>query len=239
MTALSLLKARLLDGTAIFTIPEAKQYIADVLAFRDIDTEERFHNRFFHEFWPLVTISEAIGMPSTRIVFTASGPGVDATLMLGGGAPPRMVELTAAIDGQQEALRMEHLKKYGHAPVTGRINATGTRNRKDRHIEYAEADWQSADQYNNELFQLMKCALLAKQQKARKRPHYQDAWLGIAIPNYPPTEYKKARLDPLCAGFLHDPGSFAPFSRVFIVSTIGDYVFDSARAKSRSAMDDG
>jgi hypothetical protein len=178
-------------------------------------------------------------MPNTRIVFTASGPGVDATLMSGASTPPRMVELTAAIDGQQEALRMEHLKKYGHAPVTGRIKATGIRNRKDRHIEHTEADWQCADQYNSELSDLMKRALLAKQQKARKRPHYQDAWLGIAIPNYPPTEYKKARLDPLCAGFLRDPAGFAPFSRVFIVSTVGDYVFDSARAKSQSTVEDG
>ena len=66
--------------------------------------------------------------------------------------------------------------------------------------------------------------------RTRRPSHYAGAWLGIAIPNYPPTEYKEKRFDPLFTEFLADASSYEPFSRVFVVSTVGDYIFDSFKA---------
>lgn len=64
------LKAKLLAPEVVFSMAEAKRYIEEVQSFATIDTREPFHKRFFHEFWPLVTIAETVGSPHTRIVFT-------------------------------------------------------------------------------------------------------------------------------------------------------------------------
>lgn len=234
MNELGGLKAKLLEPRVEFSLPGARQYIENVLAFQDIDTRERFHKRFFFEFLPLVTIAESVASPNARIIFSGSGPNIDAELLLDHTLPPRRVEMTAAIDGHQEALRMEHLAIYGHVPITERMTATGIRHRKDRHIQETHAEWRSAEESDNALGERIRQALQAKQQMAVHRPHYLDAWLGVVVPDYPPTEYKKRRFDPLCAKLFIDPAVFAPFSRVFVVSTVGDYIFDTGPDRSQT-----
>jgi len=223
--SLQSLKARLLEGKAVFTIAEASQYIDDVLACGAIDTNDRFYRRFFYEFRPLVAIANAVGPPDIRIVFTASGERIDAIFDLGGNNAPRNVEMTTAVDGQREALMMEHLDVHGFAPVLGEIKATGTRAAGNRRIECADV---RAYKYPDEISSRMEAALSAKKQKALSNPHYRGAWLGIAIPDFPPAPFKKSRLDPVCSRLLASPEAFVPFSRVFVVSVVGDYLFDSA-----------
>lgn len=231
---LTSLKAKLFAPEAIFSIAEAKRYIEEVQSFAAIDTREPFHKRFFHEFWPLVTIAETVGSPDMRIIFTGSGAGADGCLEFGSNGPRQMVELTVAFDGYQEALRMEHLDLYGDAPATGRIVATGSRNR--RQIERSQIECEPTGQFDRELAERMKDALQAKRDKARARPHYQNAWLGIVIQDYPPTAYKKRRFDPLCIDLVSDQRGFAPFARVFVVSAVGDYIFDSQTALFHSSL---
>jgi hypothetical protein len=233
MTDNATLRAKILADAASFTIPEAKQYVADVLATRAADEDDRFHKLFFEEFWPLVTIAESIGDEQARMVFTGSGHGVDATLFLGLDRRSQMVELTAAIDGHQEALQDEHMKLYGSAPLTVKLTPTKNKNSKQRRIEETMADWLSADDYNNELLTRVKHVVAEKRERVTSRPHYRDAWLGVVIPNFPPKERKK-RFTPMFAHYLSDVTVYEPFSRVFIVSTVGDYLFDSSSLISAS-----
>jgi hypothetical protein len=46
--------------------------------------------------------------------------------------------------------------------------------------------------------------------------------------NWPPEEIKKEFYDPLGLRLLTSTADYAPFGRVFLASTAGDYVFDSA-----------
>lgn len=225
-TVLAELKAKLLGSDCRLSIAEACQFVRVGLAGEAIDTNDRFHHLFFNEFVPLVAIASGID-ECAEIIFSAAGHGVDATLLLGDDRRSQMVEMTAAVDGQQEALQMEHLERYGHAPVTTKILATGKRNTKDRHIAETDAEWASVDEHREETSRLIADALDKKKRKAVSRQHYNDAWLGIVVPNFPPRDYRRGRFDPLCVKLLSEPAAYAPFSRVFVVSTVGDYIFDS------------
>lgn len=225
MSDANALRARLFGKSEMFTIQEACQYIHDVVAVRATMGDKPFQKRFFEEFWPLVTIAKFAGSQDTRIEYPGPNEAIDATLIFGGIR--QMVELTAAIDGQQEALRDEHLKLYRRAPVTAKIKATGKRNTKDRVIEDTPAEVWSSEQQQIDALARMTEALLRKTAKASSRPLYRGAWLGIVIPNFPPTDHKSARYNGPSTCLLKEPTAHAPFSRVFVVSTVGDYIFDS------------
>lgn len=228
---LTKLKAQLLSGSWVCTISEAAKYSDKVLGFRNIDTRERFHNRFFHEFCPLLAIAVHTGNTNTRIAFTASNTGIDGHILFGPDQRQQDIELTAAIDGESDALRMELLQKCGHAPAFGKIDASGTRG-KGRVFGPNDNYGGLADEYDqNILLPLLRSALAAKQKKAATRPNYHEAWLGIVFDDYPLGDraMRKRRFDPVCKEFLGtDPRNYAPFGRVFCVGIQREYLFDSA-----------
>lgn len=232
MTEADTLRAKILAPAASFTIPEAKQYIEDVLTTGAADDDKLFHKRFFEEFWPLVTIAESLADVPERIEFTGSGGGVDAVI-LSGTDRSQMIEFTGAIDGHQEALQDEHLELYGSAPLTVKITATKSKNSKQRRIDETMPDWQSADDSNDELLSRVKNVVAEKCAKAASRHHYKGAWLGVVIPNFPPKNRKK-RFTPMFTEFLRNRTVYEPFTRVFVVSTVGDYLFDSESLRSSS-----
>lgn len=228
MASVADLEAQLLVDGCTFSLPQAQKYIADVLATCSTRTGTRFHKRFFYEFVPLVTIAGHLAEPSITIVFDGAGHDLDGRIVFADGRDDQRVELTAAIDGQNEALRMELLAERGHAPAVGPIEYTGAKARGDRKFGPNETIVRDASETARDRFSLVAKALGAKRAKASTRPNYRAAWLGIVIDNYPPTEFKKPRYDPLCAELLSDSTSYAPFNRVFVISNVGDYIFDSA-----------
>lgn len=222
------LEAQLLVNDCAFSLPQAQTYIADVLAARSNRTGTRFHKRFFYEFVPLVAIAQHIAEPGITIIFNGASHDLDGRIVFADGRDDQRVELTAAIDGQNEAVRMELLAERGHAPAVGPIEYTGTKARCDRKFGPNVTIWRDASETARDRFSLVAKALDAKRAKASTRLNYRAAWLGIVLDNYPPTRFKKPRYDPLCTELLSNPASYAPFDRVFIVSNVGDYIFDSA-----------
>lgn len=219
------LKRQLLTGSPSYTIAEAKKYVADVLACEREEADPTFEKRFFHEFIPLVTIAAHIDDTNCLISFAGSSDKIDGCLDF--GCAQQLVELTAAVDGHNDALRMELHKKRGWAPATGKIQATGSK--RDREFGANLISFRSSGTYNGELLRLMRTALEKKKERAPSRPDYHGAWLGIVIENYPPGAYQKKHcFDPLCVQLLSGPGGYAPFTRAFVVSAVGDYLFDSA-----------
>ncbi|MEK9138619.1 MAG: hypothetical protein AAB393_15965 [Bacteroidota bacterium] len=234
MSQTAILRARLLASATSFTMHEAKQYIDDVLKTGAADDDKRFHKRFSEEFWPLVTVADSLADTRILVEFAGSGSSIDATLVFDSDRLPQQIELTAAIDGHQEALQDEHMEIYGSAPLTVKIAATKNKNSKQQRIEETMPDWQSADDFNNELLSRVKSVVAEKCAKAVSRAYYKGAWLGVVIPNFPPKERKK-RFTPMFTDFLSNSSVYEPFSRVFVVSTVGDYFFDTESLRPSSS----
>ena len=115
----------------IFPIAEARRLIDGIYDNREIDTVEPFHNFFFYEVCPLLAIAEQLTNKPVSIMFMGSDSRFDGLLYLGPERTEQRVEMVSAIDGYNDALRMELLTRRGHAPAFQDIEANGTkRNRK-------------------------------------------------------------------------------------------------------------
>lgn len=223
------LKNKLLEPGREFTIAEAKEIVNCVYKHYCIDTQDRFHNAFFHEICPLLLIAEHVGGEATRIVFLGANSCLDGLLFLENGRKQK-VELTAAIDGQNEALRMELLAKRGDAPAFQKIQALGSK--KNRTFCKNETDGGRTDEYDHgTLLPLLENALALKIDKAKTSQHYAGAWLGVVFDDYVcplSRTKKKIRFDPICKRMLgNGPERYAPFSRVFIIGISRQYLIDS------------
>lgn len=225
------LRNELLKPDREFTITEARRVVNPIYGDNDnpIDTQDRFHNPFFHEICPLLSIAEHVGDEATRIVFTGPASRFDGLIILGDGRERQKVEMTTAIDGRNDALQMELLKKRGHAPGFRKIEATGTK--KNRKFGKNESEMINSEGYNQEtLLPLLENALLRKKEKAKQSPSYTGAWLGIVFDDWiePSIEKKPGRFDPICRQALADGTErYDPFSRVFFVGISRQYLFDS------------
>jgi len=231
------LRKELLNPNKRFAISQAEK-IVDQL--RDpsqkddrINFGDRFHNTFFYEICPLLSICKHIGNEESRIAFTGHTERFDGLIFLSGKPEPRKIEMVCAIDGYNDALQMELLKKQGHAPAFQKIQASGTKQKK-RKFHKKEALAICSDTYYREtLLPLMQRALEDKTAKAPNNPHYAGSWLGIVFDDWvqPIPERKKECFDPLCRQVLgDDPERHAPFSRVFFVGISREYLFDSCEA---------
>jgi hypothetical protein len=225
-------KDELLNYDRKFTIAEAKG-IVDYIYYRCcIDTQDRFHNIFFHEICPLLLIAEHVGGEATRIVFLGANARFDGLLLLERGSKQK-VELTAAIDGHHDALRMELLARRGYAPAFQKIQASGSK--RNRTFGPNETDAGRADEYDHgTLLPLLRNAIALKITKGETNQSYSGAWLGVVFDDWVcplgKTE-KKKRFDPLCRLLLGDSADrYAPFSRIFVVGISRQYLFDSCEA---------
>ena len=193
----------------------------------EIDIAERFHNFFFYEACPLVSIAEKLNGSIDGIAFTGQKERYDGLFLIDG--QPQKIECVAAIDGQNEALIMEHLQLYGRAPANLKIHGTGSKNKRkiDEHSAVAR---NREDYLENELRPLMEQALQSKIQKSQTNPDYCKAWLSIVFDDWlvPVEEKKKQNFDPLCEKILKtNPTGHQPFERVFFVGISRQYIFDS------------
>lgn len=230
---------RLLQSGQELNIEEAREVVNHLYEHCRIDTRDRFHNVFFHEVCPLLLIAEHVGDSMTRIVFTGGDTRFDGIIILEEYCTVQKVEFTAAIDGYQDALRMELLAARGHAPAFRKIRASGTKGHRTFH-EDGNADdafeWAQRDQ--EMLRVLFDKALKLKVEKARTNPNYDGAWLGIVFDDWimPPNDRKKGCFDPLCRRVLAAGArQYHPFSRVFFVGISRKYIFDSCRDRSAHA----
>lgn len=223
------LQEQLLTPGREFALAEALDIVDDIYDNCEIDTNCRFHNVFYHEICPLLSIAKHLGPEATKIAFTGAKSRIDGAILLGPDQRWQSVELTAAIDGHNDALVMELLAKRGNAPAFQKIEATGSKqNRRFGDNELKAIDRAQYDQ--EELLPRLKLALVQKIDKSRCNEHYASAWLGIVFDDWimPVNEKKKERFDPICRQLLgDDPAVYAPFSRVFCLGLSRMYLFDS------------
>ena len=238
------MKDKLIKPGIMFTISEAIRIVNHIYNHCCIDPKDRFHNTFFHEICPILSIAEHVDSGDTRMVFTGADAQFDGLLHLKPGGQQK-VEMTSAIDGQNDALQMELLDKQGYARAFVPIHASGTKKTRifGPNESYTSAstgdygwstdeDGGSTDRYDCEtLLPLLEQSLLRKIKKAKKNENYADGWLGIVFDDWVcplKKAEKKKRFDPLCRRLL-DGGrdQYAPFCRVFILGISRQYLFDS------------
>jgi hypothetical protein len=226
------LKNALLSPGKEFTTAQAKDIVNDICDHCQIDTNDRFHNTFFHEICPLLLIAEHVGGEETSMIFSGASSRFDGLIFFNKRRRQK-VELTAAIDGHHDALRMELLAERGYAPAFQKIQASGTR--RNRTFGPNETEGGCTDEYDHgTLLPLLGNALTRKVEKSRKNRFYFGAWLGAVFDDWIcplGKTKKKKRFDPLCRRLLSDGSDrYAPFSRVFIIGISRQYLFDSCEA---------
>ncbi|MBT3396429.1 MAG: hypothetical protein HN423_04535 [Alphaproteobacteria bacterium] len=134
-----------------------------------------------------------------------------------------------AIDGRNDALQMELMKKRGDAPGFQKIQSSGTK--KNRKFGANESRMVSSDNHDRTTFSLLEDALNLKLWKANTNENYRGAWLGIIFDDWfcPSVDRKKKRFDPICDRVLEGvAGGDGPFSRVFFIGVSRQYIFDSS-----------
>lgn len=223
------IKGKLIDTNGQFTLAEANELVSSIYDERFIiETKDRFHGQFFHEICPLLTFANQLGDEVTHIQFTGAHSRFDGILILKDGEK-QTVEMTAAIDGRNDALQMELLSKRRHAPAFQKIEATGTK--RNREFGKNELKTFKSDDYDRKtLLPLLNEAFYKKCSKANSNPGYSGAWLGIVFDDYIQSieDRKKLRFDPLCRTVLDTNAlHLCPFRRVFFVGVSRQYVYDS------------
>ena len=176
---------------------------------------------------PLVAIARFVGQKvASRISFTAIDEGVDGRFVSDSG-DERRVEMTAAINGMDEVLRMEMLEHRGEAPAFGAIRASGRKHKRvfDRNQSYGGR----VDKHDyGYILPLLRQRLRAKVAGAAKREAYRGAWLGIVFDDNAALQSKRqSRFDPLCEQLFTRGNGIAAFDRAFCVGITGTYIFDS------------
>jgi hypothetical protein len=162
------LKQRLRDPGHEFTIEEAREAVNQLYEHGRIDTRDVFHNTFFYEICPLFLIAEHVANRRTKIVFTGKNRRYDGEIIFGDQQRRQKVELTAAIDGHQEDLRMELLAKNGCAPAFQHIEASGGKKKRIFHDDKNVCGAIDLRKYEQETLRpLLERALMEK--KLRRR----------------------------------------------------------------------
>lgn len=194
-----------------------------------IATTDRFHNEFFYEICPLVEVARHLGADVTGIVFTGRRERFDGMILLDGRPEAQIVEVTAAIDGQNDALQMELIARDGHAPAFQRIEASGTK----RNREFGKnigSSYQVEDYMHKTLREFVYQAIQLKSNKAEGNAAYLGAWLLVVFDDWvcPVPERKIVEFDPFFRDICSElKCSRLPFDRLFFVGVSRTYIFDS------------
>lgn len=223
------LMKKLSEPSRRFTLSEAEDIVDEIYSAHCIDTQDRFHNTFFHEICPLLTIAKHVNGAATEFAFTGDTSDIDGVVFQEAMEEPQKVELTVAINGYNDALVMELRKKRGSAPTFQKIQATGKK--KNREFGENRLTMINRSEYlETELLPLLEAALTRKTRKSKTNKDYVGAWLGVVFDDgIAPSEADKRKcFDPICNNLLIDNSTlYAPFSRVFCVGISRRYVFDS------------
>jgi hypothetical protein len=223
------LKQRLRDPGREFTIEEAREAANQLYEHGRIDIRDPFHKTFFEEIFPLFLIAEYVANKMTKVAFKGKDHPYDGEIIFG-DQQPQKVELTAAIDGHQEDLRMELLEERKRAPAFQKIQYNGTRKRRAFSDNELEAICPKQYAWTT-LRCLLEKALRAKIERAPRNQHYNGAWLGIVFDDWLLTG-EKEHFNPVCESVLNCAGH-CPFVRMFFVGFSGKYLFDSDQLSDR------
>lgn len=181
-----------------------------------------FAKDLFEEIHPLAILTTRLFPEGDSVIvrpnLDAKSP-YDASIKI--GETNQLVEITFAIDGQAEQLRMEHLQKYKWSPGAAYVKASGPKH--NRVIPEAETVADTAMSHAGAALGLIESAMIGKSSKRYPEGH----WILVAYEDH------LARSDEAMqfvkASFLdlvreHFPNQ----SRLFLVGTSGRVFVDSA-----------
>lgn len=183
-----------------------------------IEPRDRFHNFFFYEVCPALKIVETEFGPESSLLFHEHSWPFDVSVWPDQDQPEIKMEMTAAIDGANEALRMELMCRRGHAPAIGKIDAQGTK--QNREFGRNEPPASLAKQNDRENMILVAEAIQRKVEKSNKNESYRGAWLGVTLDDWLCVLQGSIhnRFDVMVTEFLqHTPIHYPNFARVYLV----------------------
>ncbi len=102
-------------------------------------------------------------------------PGCDAILRCGDWSKEQIIEVTQAMDGHRENLRMRHLNEFGHAPAVGGIRFVRAKGKPK--VQQTELVARAGSDIRSEVRKLIHQAAMKKLQKL----YADDTWLLIVF----------------------------------------------------------
>jgi hypothetical protein len=208
-----------IDTHEFYSLNEAKRALenAPQLEYRDRD-----HNLYFYEMWPLVRIAEYINKSSndiSQLKFSDGKRNDDGIVVLNGRE--QEIQFVLSMNGQQERVRMEHLKKYGRAPAVQDMKWQGNKNNRD----LPEQDTNAFEA--NDILEKI-CSLIDDAVRGKIKSQYTGMWLGVVFEDYiPPLNEKTNQLYmKICERVIEKQVDQIKtiYSKVFFVGTSGNFI---------------
>jgi len=187
-------------------------------------TDTSAHKRFFYEIMPIYTLLERLFSDQRlfEIRFTAAEEecGYDAELHM--DKDIIKIECVRAVDGHNEGLQLEHMEKYGRAPASQDIIASGTKN--NREMDEQQAVCVNAEVTNNKIENLIIDAFQHKQ-----KDKYRGYWLIITFNDWMNLSFKRQKLlDSTFSNMLESNNlNHNIFERIIIIGDSQKFLWNS------------
>lgn len=180
------------------------------------------HNIYFYEMWPLIRVLEYLnptGNDFEKLRFSDGKRNDDGIILLNN--LKQEIQFVLAIDGQQENIRMEHMKKYSRAPAVQDMKWSGKK-------------WERVlPEQNTVAFErieiMKKLKALIKDAVQRKiKPQYCGMWLGVVYEDhlFPFSEKTTQNYTEICGCVMKTYRIQLKkiFKKVFFVGTSGNHI---------------
>lgn len=215
-----LLIETLLKQEVEYTLTAAQEMVAEILGHH-IEQNHRLHHSFFYEIRPLIKILEHIEGNST-ILFSSLREEHDGEVRFDNQMIK--VELTRAVDGENEALRMELLKLQGYVPAFQKIEASGRKRKRVFGKNELIARQTRCDSWYHDISDA-----LIKAYEGKKNKKYAGHWLGITFDDWElQIENEKHFFNIPCNQFWeHISSQEKIFERVFVIGDSTKFIWDS------------
>jgi hypothetical protein len=188
------------------------------------------HHFYFYEMWPLYKLAKNIYGDNTQTRIRFTGPlqePFDGIIQHTSLTTDQKVEFVNAIDGHEVSVRLEYAKKFGWVKGIGKMNFSGSKNKRafgnNQTLEMFEI---GGSEMNEEYSLLIDTAIKRKISK----PEYQGFWLGITIDDMKFSRLNE-RPEPIITiaeevidGTREEIKKL--FQRVFIIGTCTDFFYE-------------
>lgn len=173
------------------------------------------HKKLFHEDLPLIRLGiylRELDINEISLFSLPLGNEHDGIIRINDNKDIS-IQFTRAVDGQNENLRMELLKKQGKAPALGEIDASGTKNKR----KFGENELQALEINYEEICIPMK-NLMDKTYKNKKPNKNKADWLVITLDDILYAKKYENLYVELCNSFWSENQKDFKYERLFILT---------------------
>ncbi len=208
------------------SVSSAKQTVDGILNDKVL-LDAPHHSSFFYELRPIIKVARHVAAEKFCFSGHRSDCSYDGEIYLNG--KKIRVECTRSDAGHHEALEREHRQKFGRAPALQKVEASGSKHKREIQEQQSEFIDRS------EIFKRVEQELTDAFQKKMK-DKYQGYWLIITFSDIinPKKEY-----DTSCILFWEKTKHCnSTFDRVFIIGNSMEYLWDSKQNNQDSDRTD-